>query len=195
MPCRSTVAHAQCAVSTRFGQKWSCPGRGGPLAAARRLGSMLKMECTFAHFPLDVHDMVDDEDIGAIATAPLTPLALRHGPGSGIHTDSVLTLLLIGSDWRVTVRLPSGRRTCPALIRNLLQYLSTYGVTYSTTTSGRGTLAQILLVQVVRYSTPGNVSHRCCYDAVGLRPDCPPVRIQSRMSCAHSGRRACAQYL
>ena len=55
MRFRSTVEHVPRAGSTRSGQKRSCPGRGGPLAAARRLGSLLKMECTFAHFPLDVH--------------------------------------------------------------------------------------------------------------------------------------------
>ena len=34
----------------------------GPWRSARRLGSMLKMECAFAHFPLDVHKMVDEGD-------------------------------------------------------------------------------------------------------------------------------------
>ena len=53
MRFRSAAEHAQCAGSTRSGQKRPYPDRDGPLAAARRLGSLLKMECAFAHLPLE----------------------------------------------------------------------------------------------------------------------------------------------
>ena len=62
MRFRSTTEHTLRAESIRFGQKRSYPARDGPLPAARLLGSMLKMECAFAHFPLDVHNMVDEGD-------------------------------------------------------------------------------------------------------------------------------------
>ena len=60
MRFRSAVEHAQRAVSIRSGQKWSYPGRGVPLTAARRLGSMLKMECAFGrNFITSLDHVVD----------------------------------------------------------------------------------------------------------------------------------------
>ena len=64
MRFRSTVEHDPRDVSIRSGQKRSCPGRGGPLTAARRLGSMLNQNGVHvrALIPFDVHDMVDEGD-------------------------------------------------------------------------------------------------------------------------------------
>ena len=63
MRFRSTTEHALRVKSTRSGQKGSYPARSGPLAAARRMGSMLlKMECAFAHLPFDVHNLVEKSD-------------------------------------------------------------------------------------------------------------------------------------